>query len=255
MSHEDVLSIQLYSLRKYGDLEGQIDLAARAGFRQVETIGSHHDDAAATRRMLDARGLRAPTGHFAMQGLRDRLDWVVDVAGTLGIGQVIMPAMPPDQRRLDAAGWRAVGAELGDIAARLADRGLRFGYHNHDWELARVEDGRTGLDLLFEAAGDRPLGWEVDAAWLARGGADPAAEMRRYADRILACHVKDIAPAGRNQDEDGWADVGAGVLPWPALWQEARQAGAEWMIVEHDNPRDFEGFLRRSFTYANALPG
>ena len=51
-----------------------------------------------------------------------------------------------------------------------------------------------------------------------RGGADPLqwiAHLR--SDRITAVHVKDIAPAGENADEDGWADVGHGTVDWKAL--------------------------------------
>ena len=47
--------------------------------------------------------------------------------------------------------------------------------------------------------------------------ADPIAELKRYAGRIEAVHVKDIAPAGQCVDEDGWADPGFGVLDWSTL--------------------------------------
>ena len=39
-----------------------------------------------------------------------------------------------------------------------------------------------------------------------------------------------------HMDTNGWCDVGSGVLDWPALWTAARAAGANWMVVEHDNP-------------------
>lgn len=253
-SNADILSIQLYSLRKYRDLEAQIDLAARAGFRNVETIGAHYEDAAATRRMLDARGLAAPTGHVSMAMLRERFDWVIEVARTLGLRQLIMPAMPPGERTGNAAFWRGIGTELGAFAHRVAGHGLDLAYHNHDWELAAVEGGRTGLDLLFEGAGDAPLGWQVDIAWLARGGADPFAWLRRPDLRVTSAHVKDLAPAGQNLDEDGWADAGAGTLPWRELWPAARAAGARYMILEHDNPKDFEGFVTRSHAFLSPLP-
>ena len=59
-------------------------------------------------------------------------------------------------------------------------------------------------------------------------------------------HVKDIAPAGDKTDEDGWADVGTGTLPWSELWRQCVAAGAEMMIAEHDNPSDFDRFARVS---------
>ena len=65
--------------------------------------------------------------------------------------------------------------------------------------------------------------------------------------------MKDLAPAGQNQDQDGWADVGAGVLDWRDLWQACRDAGARWMVVEHDKPKDPARTARASFAYLRRL--
>jgi sugar phosphate isomerase/epimerase len=96
------------------------------------------------------------------------------------------------------------------------------------------------------------LVWEADIAWIARGDADPEYWVERYCGRIPLVHVKDIAPEGQNADEDGWADIGAGVLPWRNLWAQCVLAGAEIMIAEHDNPTDFDRFARVS---AGAMRG
>ena len=58
------------------------------------------------------------------------------------------------------------------------------------------------------------IGWEMDVAWVIRGGADPLKWIDEYGQRITAVHVKDIAPAGENANEDGWADVGHGTVDW-----------------------------------------
>ena len=150
-------------------------------------------------------------------------------------------------------GWRALGEELGGLAEQLRAEGIRLGYHNHDWEL-RVRDGdKAGLDLVFEGAAGTPLAWEADIAWLVRAGVDPQDWLARHGDRLLAAHVKDIAPEGRNRDEDGWIEVGQGVLDWPALWRTCRDAGARWMVVEHDKPADPARMARASFAYLSAI--
>lgn len=254
MNAVDILSFQLYSLRRYRDLPAQLDLLAGIGYRQVETIMPHYDDAAGTRRLLDDRGLAAPTGHFSMAALRERPEWIVAVAREIGLRQIVMPALPEGEREGDAGHWRRVGAELGGIARRLAGSGLTLAYHNHDWELAVLEDGRTALEHLFDGAEGTPLRWQVDVAWLVRGGGDLDWWIGRHGDRIVSCHVKDMAPEGENAEEDGWADVGDGVLPWDSLWRACRGAGAEWMVVEHDNPQRFKRFAERSFAALRALP-
>ena len=94
--------------------------------------------------------------------------------------------------------------------------------------------------------------WEADLAWVARGQADPGLWIDRYRGRVPLVHVKDIARQGENVGEDGWADVGKGVLPWAELWRRCAAAGAEIMIAEHDNPSDFQRFARAS---AEAMRG
>jgi sugar phosphate isomerase/epimerase len=89
--------------------------------------------------------------------------------------------------------------------------------------------------------------WEADLAWIVRGGADPVAEVKRYAGRIEAVHVKDIAPAGHCTDEDGWADPGHGVLDWSTLVPVLREIGVTLFVAEHDKPNDVMRFARRAF--------
>jgi sugar phosphate isomerase/epimerase len=253
MSASDVISIQLYTLRSLGDVDRVLDAVAAAGYRHVELVGMHLDDAAATHAKLAARGLTPSGSHVGLAALRERPEKVVDACRTLGLDQLFMPSVPPDQRDMDGAGWRAVGRELGLMAERFAKQGLKLGYHNHDWELAPKENGKNALELLFEAAGGSPLSWEADVAWLVRGGVEPKAWLGRYRDRLVAAHVKDIAPAGQNLDQDGWADVGAGVLDWRDLWQACRAAGARWMVVEHDKPADPARTARACYAYLSKL--
>src|SRR5262249_25194749 len=253
MGNAELISIQLYSLRALGDVDHVLDAVAAAGYRHVETLGTHLDEAAATRAKLDARGLTASSSHVGLAALRERPEAVIDACRALGFDQLFMPAVPLDQRGMDAAGWRALGHELGQMAERLARQGIRLGYHNHAWEMTPKEDGKTALELLFTAAGESPLTWQADIAWLVRGGAEPKPWLRRYRDRLVSAHVKDIAPAGENLDEDGWADVGSGVLDWRDLWQAARAAGARWMVIEHDKPADPAETARASYAFISRL--
>ena len=253
MSVTDILSIQLYTLRTLEDLDLILDTVADAGYRHVETVGSHLDKAAEVRSKLDARGLKASSSHVSMAALREKPDAVVEACRTLGLTHLYMPAVPPEERDMAADGWRSLGHELGKIAERFQSQGIRLGYHNHHWELKPKDGSKTALELIFEAAGASPLTWQADVAWLVRGDADPKEWINRYRSRVTAAHVKDIAPAGQNEDQDGWADVGSGVLNWRDLWRVCREAGAEWMVVEHDKPADPAQTARASFAFLRSI--
>lgn len=249
MNIADELSIQLYSLRFFGDLEHQLAALAEIGFRRVELIGGHLEDAKTTRARLDAHGMSAPTGHVGMDMLHNRFDWVVEQAHVIGMKELYMPALPESERTQSSEGWHRSGAELGWMATQLQSHGLALGYHNHHWELTPYADGSTPLSHFFDGADGSPLTFEADFAWMVRGGADPLETVRPLRDRLTAIHVKDIAAPGTNLDEDGWADVGAGTLDWPYLWREGRALGAEWMVLEHDKPKDAIAFARASRDY------
>lgn len=249
----DSLSIQLYTLRSLNDLATVLDTVAAAGYRFVEGIGSHLDDAATVKAKVDARGLRFSSSHVSLAALRDRPQAIIDACKLLGFQHLFMPSVPPEQRDADAAFWRSLGREMGTLSQRFADAGIRLGYHNHNWELQPKDGATTALELLFAEAEGTPLTWEADVAWLVRGGAEPATWLRRYRDRLVSAHVKDIAPEGTALDEDGWADVGAGVLDWNSLWRLCRDCGAQWMVVEHDKPADPAHCAHVSFAYLKGI--
>jgi sugar phosphate isomerase/epimerase len=236
------LGMQLYSGRKFPPVETQLATIARHGFTNVETFGPLYDDVAATKRMLDSHGLSARSGHFSVAMLEGEGERAVDVARRLGCEIVVAPYLTPAERPATAEGWKALGARLVAIGARLSSAGLRFAWHNHDFEFRPLEDGSLPIEHVL---GDRLL-WEADLAWVIRGGADPRRWIERYRGRIPLVHVKDIAPSGDKTNEDGWADVGAGIVPWAELWPQCIAAGAESMIAEHDNPSDFDRFVRVS---------
>ncbi|HSU05499.1 MAG TPA: sugar phosphate isomerase/epimerase [Acetobacteraceae bacterium] len=255
MNPIDVLSIQLYTLRSLGPLERVLDIVQSAGFRHVETLGAHLDDAHAVAAQLTQRGLTASSSHVSLAALREKPEAIVAACRTLGIEQLFMPAVPMPDRHMEAAGWTALGRELGELAERFRRDGIALGYHNHDWELRPKQGDKTALELLFAAADGSVLGWQVDVAWLVRGGADPKRWMERYKARVMSAHVKDIAPAGQAENEDGWADVGHGVLDWRDLWRACRAAGARWMVMEHDKPSDPARCARRSFAFLSGIEG
>ncbi|MBG6207181.1 sugar phosphate isomerase/epimerase [Labrenzia sp. EL_126] len=239
------VSFQLYSARNFSPWDNVLSHLSNLGYTQVEGFGGNYEDAPAFKALLDKHGLAMPSGHFfPLEQFEDDLGTVVATAKTLGMKRLFCPALPPEQRVADADAWTSVGKRLEDIGKQVRDAGLRFGWHNHDFEFAACADGRLPMDILLQNAPS--IEWEADIAWIVRGGQDPLAWVDRYAERITTAHVKDIAPEGECIDEDGWADVGYGVMDWKTLTAALRNIGVDLFVMEHDNPSDFERFASRS---------
>ena len=243
------VGVQLYSGRKFPPLDSQLAVVAHFGFTHVETFGPMNEQAVETRRLLDRHGLAAISAHVSLDEIESDTGGVVRAVRALGVEFVVAPYLSPERRPNDRAGWISLGERLARSRDAFAREGLRFAWHNHDFEFEPLPDGAFPIEHVLGA----DLAWEADLAWVTLAGADPLTWIERYRGRIPLVHVKDVAPTGARPDEDGWADVGEGVLPWPSLWRACVAAGAEIMIAEHDNPSDFARFARTSGTAMKAL--
>ncbi len=245
---------QLYSSRNFPPLDATLRMLADAGYGAVEGYGALYADAglvAALGEGLKATGLAMPTAHFSFAMIEDEPDSVLAIARDLGIERVYCPFLMPDDRPAEAAGWRAFGARLERASIPLRRAGLGFGWHNHDFEFRPLPDGTIPQTAIFE--GGPTLEWEIDVAWVVRGGADPLDWIGRHAARITSAHVKDIAPAGENASEDGWADVGHGTVAWPVIMAALRATACRHFVMEHDNPADHARFATRSLAAAKGF--
>ena len=246
-----ILSYQLYSSRKFPPLEKTLTMLKGLGYEHVEGFGGLYEDPAALGAKLSAAGLTMPTGHFGLDMLENDSAKAIAVAKATGMQAIYCPHIAPDQRPSDAAGWRAFGARLQEAGAPYRAAGFRFGWHNHDFEFKAQADGSIPMEEIL--AGGPELAWEADIAWITRGGGDPFDWIARHGNRIEAAHVKDIAPQGECADEDGWADVGHGVMDWAGLLVALKSSNASVLVMEHDNPNDDERFASRSIAAVKAL--
>ncbi len=244
-------SFQLYSARKFLPWDDIVKLLAEAGYRQVEGFGGVYDDPAGFRAELDKNGLAMPTGHFSVDMLETDFDGARRIADALGVTLMVCPFLMPEARPTDPAGWRSFGERLGAIGEKTKKAGYGFAWHNHDFEFKALADGSAPMEHILSAAPG--IGWEIDVAWVVRGGSDPLPWIDRHGRRISAVHVKDIAEAGEGLDEDGWADVGHGTIDWPKLFKALKsKTPAKYFIMEQDNPNDIGRFARRSIAAAKS---
>ena len=243
------ISYQLYSSRNW-DIEDTFAMIAEAGFKEVEGVGPQYEDLAKTKSLLDAHGMTMPTGHFAPDLIESNPERVLELARALGIKTIIAPYIAAEDRPTTLAGWKEFAGRLAKMSEPVVAAGLDFAWHNHDFELEPVE-GKRPLDVI--AAASENIMLELDLAWVHVAGEDPVAWLEKYAGRISTVHVKDVAPEGESADESGWADVGYGVMNWPAIKIAMDAAGVSRYVIEHDNPNDHKRMATRSLATVQAF--
>jgi sugar phosphate isomerase/epimerase len=224
------VALQMYTLRKEceADYAGTLKQVARIGYPAVQVSPLHSYTAKFIKKVMDDLGLGSAGTHVSLDLLEKEFNAAVDKAKDLGTDWVALASIPHDRRQTQED-WGTLGKTLTEIAARLKAQGIHFAYHNHDFEFVKFA-GRTGYDIMFDAADRSLVHNELDTYWVKRAGLDPVAYLKKYAGHLTLTHFKDMA-AG---PEMKMAPVGAGVLDWPAIIQASLDGGAEWLCVEQD---------------------
>lgn len=241
------IGVQLYSARKLmaDDFEATLRAIAAIGYDQVEFAGYFERSPAEVRGILEEAGLEAPACHVSLDALRHDLAATIDAARAAGHRFVLCAWLAPEERE-SVAKYRALAAFFNEVGAACHEAGLRFGYHNHDFEFETV-DGATPMDLLLGGTDPARVAFEMDLYWILKGGQKPLDYFARYPGRFALCHVKDMTADGR------MADVGAGAIDFAEIFAHSAEAGLEYYFVEHDEPADPLASLAASYRYLQAL--
>jgi sugar phosphate isomerase/epimerase len=243
------IGIQLYTLRSLleRDFDGTLASVAGIGYREVEFAGYYNRTPAQVREVLRRTGLSAPSVHVPLPATDEVWMRALDDARTIGHEWAVIPWLDPSLRRTPDD-WSRLADRLNHLAPLAKNAGLRFGYHNHDFELASNGNG-TFLDLLIARTDPQLVSFEMDVYWVTKAGGDPLALMAKYPGRFPLLHLKDAsAPPERRI-----VDVGSGTIDWRAVLRTARSQGLQHAFVEHDQPTDPLASARASFTYLSTL--
>ena len=226
------IGLQLYTVRDIarGNFEYALRLASEIGYREVEFAGLFDTDLTKLSRWLKKYSLTAPASHIGLDRLKSNLKGVVDEAQALGTQYIVCPWIDAAARR-DADGWRRVAADFNRIAESLNRVGLRFAYHNHDFEFQPLPSGEIGYDILLADSDPRLVRMELDLFWITKAGRDPLTYFAKWPGRFPSVHVKDMAGNGT------MTNVGQGHIDWMRIFAKRREAGIEHFFVEHDNPK------------------
>ena len=237
------ISIQLYTLRDAAakDLVGVLKKVAAIGYKAVEFAGLYDHKPKEVRKVLDDLGLVASSAHVGVPTAESKGE-IVDTAKALGYSLVITSRGPDDFKTLD--GIKRTAEEFQKGADLVKAAGLHFGYHNHWWEMSKV-DGRLGLERLLEAAPG--MFWQADVYWAANfGKVDVPALVAAHKRRIPVLHAKD-GPLVQGQPHTA---VGKGKMDMPKVIRAADPKVLRWVVVELDEcATDMVKAVEDSYTY------
>lgn len=185
------ITVQLYSVREQAakDYRKTIEAIAAMGFGCVEPAGYPGTTAAEAAKLFKDLGLRAPSCHGKLPVGEDK-NAVLDEAELMGHEAIITGCPPEFKAHYESADKVKAMADIYcEAEQNAAARGIRVGYHNHDWDLSEV-DGAPGHRIFLENTPETVL-YEADIFWVARAGLDPAAFIRELGPRGRFLHFKD----------------------------------------------------------------
>jgi sugar phosphate isomerase/epimerase len=236
------LGVQLYTVRDQAakDLPGVLTAIRRIGYDEVETYWDVYTrPATELKRLISDHGLRVPSGHFNYEGLESKLDY----AAALGVEFMICPILP-EQGWLLLDTYKAAADQFNRWGEQAKKRGMRFGFHNHNYEFRSFPDSAkgttTGFDTLMSRTDPSLVCLEMDCYWMTQAGRDPLHMFKALGHRIELLHLKDRKPGfppsqELNDAAEHFTPVGTGTIDWKSILAAAKSNRVRHMFVEQDS--------------------
>lgn len=248
------IGAQLFSVRDQAktpeDIRKAFEKCRDMGYEVVHSSGLGPIDPYELRDISQEFGLPITITHTSPKRLEEDLDAVIAEHKIYGCPVVGIGSYPKSLRDGSFETWKGWYAKYLDISKRIEDAGLKFAYHNHNFEFDKLDNGTTIYDFLIEENEN----WELiaDICWIQYAGADLLKTLRRIKGRIRNAHLKDIKDFV-NKD---FCPLGQGIVTVEEALPVLVECGCEFAHVEQDNattlPDPF-GQMRDSADYLKKI--
>ena len=231
------IAVTLFNLREYckneSELDSTLDRLCEFGYKAVQ-VSAVPLPPEVIRKQLDKHNLYCCAAHEGIDMVKDPIA-MIDKMQALGCDFVALGAPPPELRVPELA----VCKELADIfnasGAKMLEKGIRLGYHNHHFEFQKVkENGKTFLENFYDLTDKDCVFAELDVHWVTRGGGSPIAWINKVAGRMPVCHFKDFVMI--NENDPVYCEVGEGNLDWDSIIKACNDTGVRFFSIEQDMP-------------------
>ena len=252
------VAVQLYSVRDEmeQDFYGTIKAMKELGYDGVEFAGLFNEEPAKIKAFCEEIGIIPISAHVPYYDMLENPEKVIADYAEIGCKYVVVPYLT-EECRPGTDGFAATVEGIRKIGEAAKKLGIQLLYHNHDFEFVTI-DGEYALDVLYSTVPADILQTEIDTCWVNVAGVNPAEYIVKYSGRAPVVHLKDFKKTGSGQgklydligiDEEeaeeeeasfSFMPVGYGMQDMPAILAACEDAGAEWVVVEQDNPAEGE---------------
>jgi sugar phosphate isomerase/epimerase len=246
--NQTVLAVQLYCVRDdmRRDPLGSLTQLANMGYTHVEHANYvdhkfYGWTAQEFKKVLDDLGLKMPSGHTVLganhwdEDKKDFTDdWkkLVDDAAYMGQEYVVSPWLDGSLRQTydDLVRFMEVFNKCGELCKKS---GMRFGYHNHDFEFSEVLNGETVFDIMMKNTDIDKVVLQLDTGNMYVAGALAIDVLSKYPGRYDNIHVKDMIQTADGSSYESTV-IGSGLLPMKEIVDLARDMGTTLFIIEQE---------------------
>ena len=249
-----IVGLQLYSVRDDmgKDPSGTLTQLANAGYKNVEHAnyvnGKFYGYTPAEfKKLLDGLHLKMPSGHTVMaakhwdattKDFTDEWKQTVEDAATVGQRYVISPWLDESLRKNydDLLGFLDVFNACGRLCKKS---GLKFGYHNHNFEFKYSLQGKKIYDIILEHTDPSLVAQQMDIGNMYGAGGMALDILKKYPGRFESMHVKDeIKSEKKGEMDDDYEStiLGKGVMPVKEIVDLAKKSGGTTeFIIEQES--------------------
>jgi len=222
--------IQLYTVRKemMDDAVGTLQKLAAIGIKQIESAASQKGyyyglKPAEIKKICSDLGMTLRSGHMQLNA-----EWEQTMIDAELSGQeyLICSSMPSHGQTVE--NYKMVAAAFNKAGKECKKRGLKFGYHNHDFEFEQ-QDGKNLYDVLLENTDPSLVGMELDLGWVVASGNDPFAYFKKHPGRFPLWHLKDMNLVKKESTE-----FGKGGLDIQKMFDNSQQSGLKYFFIEQE---------------------
>lgn len=245
-----LVGIQLYSIRDdmKKDPLGSLKQLAEMGYKYVEHAnyvnGKFYGYTPVEfKKVLDDLEFKMPSGHTVMgkqhwdadkKEFTDVWKKTVEDAATVGQEFVISPWLDESLRKTydDLLRYMEVFNKSGELCKKS---GMKFGYHNHDFEFSQKFNDMTVYDIMLTNTDPALVMQQLDMGNLYNGGATAAQVLKKYPGRFESLHVKDEIKVEGGHEKYESTVLGKGITNLKASLDFIKKAGgSKHLIIEQE---------------------